>query len=64
VFAFEQSDNLLLCRGLLGVCGVERLLGGVDGGSAGFDKIFCAMLAMADARSWCMKHTLLFDFPP
>jgi hypothetical protein len=64
VFALEQSDNLLLCRGLLGVCGVERLLGGIDGGSAGLDKIFWRVSVVAETRSRCMKHTLLLDLPP
>jgi hypothetical protein len=64
VFALEQGDNLLLRRGLLGVCGVERLLGGINGGSAGFDKILWPMLARTEAHSQCMKHTLLLDLPP
>jgi hypothetical protein len=64
VFALEQRYNFLLCRGLLGVCGVERMLGGINGGSAAFDEILWAMLAMADARSLRIRHTLLLDLSP
>jgi hypothetical protein len=40
VFALEKGDDFLLRRGLVGESGVKGLLGGINGGAAGFYELF------------------------